>query len=226
MELGEVLHQRRLNVAPGAFPRRLADLAGLRAFAAGAADPQKTPEQYDGEIDRSSSNSKKTSVSGPNSLQAISRLLGSTTSSSLMQFFVRRWSNWKNEGSGASGPLGEGRCQWRTAMRAPRASPASAWRSRRRRQSHLGFTGRLSQPHPGHCDDGTQNPIYQHRNAYQELPHAPMYAAVTKFQADVATIEQAPYLVPQAFREAMSGTRRPTISISTTTGAPTSRPPA
>ena len=37
-----------------------------------------------------------------------------------------------------------------------------------------------------------------------------MYAAVTKFHADVATIEQAPYLVPQAFREAMSGTRRPT----------------
>jgi acetolactate synthase-1/2/3 large subunit len=57
---------------------------------------------------------------------------------------------------------------------------------------------------------GRKNPIYQHRNAYQELPHAPMYAAVTKFHADVATIEQAPYLVPQAFREAMSGTRRPT----------------
>jgi acetolactate synthase-1/2/3 large subunit len=56
---------------------------------------------------------------------------------------------------------------------------------------------------------GRKNPIYQHRNAYQELPHAPMYAAVTKFHADVATIEQAPYLVPQAFRAAMSGTRRP-----------------
>jgi acetolactate synthase-1/2/3 large subunit len=56
---------------------------------------------------------------------------------------------------------------------------------------------------------GRKNPIYQHRNAYQELAHAPMYAAVTKFHADVATIEQAPYLVSQAFRAAMSGTRRP-----------------
>jgi TPP-dependent trihydroxycyclohexane-1,2-dione (THcHDO) dehydratase len=57
---------------------------------------------------------------------------------------------------------------------------------------------------------GRKNPIYQHRNAYQELPHGPMYRAITKFHADVATVEQAPYLVPQAFREAISGTRRPT----------------
>jgi acetolactate synthase I/II/III large subunit len=57
---------------------------------------------------------------------------------------------------------------------------------------------------------GRKNPIYQHRNAYQELPHAPMYAAVTKFHADVGSVEQVPYLLPQAFREAVSGARRPT----------------
>ena len=73
---------------------------------------------------------------------------------------------------------------------------------------------------------GRKNAIYQHRNAYQELPHGPMYRAVTKFHADVATIEQAPYLVPQAFREAMSGTRRPTHLDFDGYRAPTSRAPA
>jgi len=57
---------------------------------------------------------------------------------------------------------------------------------------------------------GRKNAIYQQRNAYQELPHASMYGAVTKFHGDVGTIEQLPYLLPQAFREAMRGTSRPT----------------
>lgn len=56
---------------------------------------------------------------------------------------------------------------------------------------------------------GRKNVSHQYRNAYQELPHQPMYEAVTKFSADVASIGQLPYLLPQAFREAVNGTKRP-----------------
>jgi acetolactate synthase-1/2/3 large subunit len=56
---------------------------------------------------------------------------------------------------------------------------------------------------------GRKNAIFQHRNAYQELPHAPMYEAVTKSSADVAIPAQLPYLLTQALVEARSGTMRP-----------------
>ncbi len=50
----------------------------------------------------------------------------------------------------------------------------------------------------------------QHRNAYQEIPHAPLFAAVTKFSADVDGAGNLPRLFRQAWREAVSGTPRPT----------------
>src|SRR5688572_13890149 len=49
----------------------------------------------------------------------------------------------------------------------------------------------------------------QYRNSYQEVEHAPLYAAVTKFHASVDALEQIPHLVRQAFREATTGTPRP-----------------
>ncbi len=50
---------------------------------------------------------------------------------------------------------------------------------------------------------------FQYRNAYQEVPHEPLYAAVTKFQGRIDTLEQIPHLMRQAFREATTGTPRP-----------------
>ena len=56
---------------------------------------------------------------------------------------------------------------------------------------------------------GRKTAMYQHRNAYQELPHDPMFASVTKFRADVGEPGQLPYLLSQAMVEATSGCRRP-----------------
>ena len=56
---------------------------------------------------------------------------------------------------------------------------------------------------------GRKTALYQHRNAYQELPHASMFAAVTKFQAHVAIPDQLPYLLMQAMVEATTGCPRP-----------------
>ena len=50
---------------------------------------------------------------------------------------------------------------------------------------------------------------FQYRNSYQEVQHAPLYAAVTKFHAQIDTLEQIPHLMRQAFREATTGTPRP-----------------
>lgn len=49
----------------------------------------------------------------------------------------------------------------------------------------------------------------QHRNAYQEVEHGPLYAPVTKFHASVDTLEEIPHLMRQAFRVATTGTPRP-----------------
>jgi acetolactate synthase-1/2/3 large subunit len=49
----------------------------------------------------------------------------------------------------------------------------------------------------------------QYRNAYQEVAHEPLYAAVTKWQGRIDTLEQIPHLLRQAFREATTGTPRP-----------------
>src|SRR5271167_1658180 len=57
---------------------------------------------------------------------------------------------------------------------------------------------------------GRKMPEHQFRNAYQELPHRPMFAPTTKFDAEVATAADLPRLLRQALREAVSGTPRPT----------------
>ncbi len=56
---------------------------------------------------------------------------------------------------------------------------------------------------------GRALPIAQHRHAYQEVNHTPLFAAVTKFNAVVESPAQLPYLLRQAVREAMSGTPGP-----------------
>src|SRR5580658_9337782 len=56
---------------------------------------------------------------------------------------------------------------------------------------------------------GHKQPAHQHRNAYQEIPHAPLYAAVTKFDTQVDTAADLPRLLRQAWRAAMTGTPRP-----------------
>ena len=57
---------------------------------------------------------------------------------------------------------------------------------------------------------GRKAPEHQHRNAYQEIAHAPLFAPVTKFDAFVATAADLPRLLRQALREACAGTPRPT----------------
>jgi len=62
----------------------------------------------------------------------------------------------------------------------------------------------------------------QYRNAYQELPHAPMYAAFVKSSYRVDAIEQLPMLLRQAFRDATSGAPRPVhLDVTGNTGAVT-----
>jgi acetolactate synthase I/II/III large subunit len=56
---------------------------------------------------------------------------------------------------------------------------------------------------------GHKQPAHQHRNAYQEIPHAPLYAPVTKFDAQVDNAADLPRLLRQAWRAAMTGTPRP-----------------
>jgi acetolactate synthase-1/2/3 large subunit len=56
---------------------------------------------------------------------------------------------------------------------------------------------------------GHKQPSMQHRNAYQEIPHTPLFSAVTKFTAQVDAAADLPRLMRQAWREAMTGTPRP-----------------
>ena len=49
----------------------------------------------------------------------------------------------------------------------------------------------------------------QYRNAYQEVPHAPLYDSVTKFSGRIDAPEQVSHLIRAAFREATTGTPRP-----------------
>jgi acetolactate synthase-1/2/3 large subunit len=56
---------------------------------------------------------------------------------------------------------------------------------------------------------GRKQPAHQHRNAYQEIPHAPFYAPVTKFDAMVDEAADLPRLLRQAWRAAMTGSPRP-----------------
>lgn len=56
---------------------------------------------------------------------------------------------------------------------------------------------------------GKKPPIAQYRNAYQEILHAPMFEPVTKYNVSVDTVDQLPYIIRQAFREATSGAPGP-----------------
>jgi acetolactate synthase-1/2/3 large subunit len=71
----------------------------------------------------------------------------------------------------------------------------------------------LQDPYLGHSPviaiTGRQNLIAQHRNAYQEILHGPLFNPVTKYNIKVDSVEQLPYLLRQAFREATSGSPGP-----------------
>ncbi len=71
----------------------------------------------------------------------------------------------------------------------------------------------LQDPYLGHSAvialTGRHVAPFQYRNAYQEVDHDPLYAAVTKFHGRIDTLEQIPHLLRQAFREATTGTPRP-----------------
>ncbi len=57
---------------------------------------------------------------------------------------------------------------------------------------------------------GRKPPGFQHRNSYQELAHAPLFAAVTKFSSPVEQAAELPRLLRHAWRAAMADTPRPT----------------
>ncbi len=57
---------------------------------------------------------------------------------------------------------------------------------------------------------GRKEPSFQHRNSYQEIPHAPLFAAVTKFSAPVNSTAELPRLLRHAWRAALADTPRPT----------------
>ena len=71
----------------------------------------------------------------------------------------------------------------------------------------------LQDPYLGHSPvialTGRQEFIAQYRNAYQEILHGPLFDPVTKYNIKVDTVEQLPYLLRQAFREATSGSPGP-----------------
>jgi acetolactate synthase-1/2/3 large subunit len=62
----------------------------------------------------------------------------------------------------------------------------------------------------------------QYRNAYQELPHEPMFSAFVKNSFRVDTPEQLPRILRQCFREAASGPYRPVhLDVAGNTGSVT-----
>jgi acetolactate synthase I/II/III large subunit len=56
---------------------------------------------------------------------------------------------------------------------------------------------------------GRKEPSFQHRNAYQEIAHAPLFAAVTKFSTPVDSTADLPRLLRHAWRAALADTPRP-----------------
>jgi len=71
----------------------------------------------------------------------------------------------------------------------------------------------MQDPYLGHSPviamTGRHVAPFQYRNAYQEVDHGPLYAAVTKFHGRIDVQEQIPLLFRAAFREATTGTPRP-----------------
>jgi acetolactate synthase I/II/III large subunit len=56
---------------------------------------------------------------------------------------------------------------------------------------------------------GRKEPSFQHRNSYQEIPHAPLFAAVTKFSAPVDATADLLRLMRHAWRAALADPPRP-----------------
>jgi len=57
---------------------------------------------------------------------------------------------------------------------------------------------------------GHKEPSFQHRNSYQEIAHAPLFSAVTKFSSPVYSTSELPRLLRLAWRAALADTPRPT----------------
>src|SRR5215471_11259434 len=57
---------------------------------------------------------------------------------------------------------------------------------------------------------GHKEPHFQHRNSYQEIAHAPLFSAVTKFSTPVYSTSELPRLLRHAWRAALAETPRPT----------------
>ncbi|HZT89131.1 MAG TPA: thiamine pyrophosphate-binding protein [Stellaceae bacterium] len=57
---------------------------------------------------------------------------------------------------------------------------------------------------------GRKEPSFQHRNSYQEIAHAPLFSAVTKFSAPVDSTAELPRLLRHAWKAALADTTRPT----------------
>eukprot|EP00752_Nemacystus_decipiens_P018897 g16953.t1 len=57
---------------------------------------------------------------------------------------------------------------------------------------------------------GRKPDSHQHRNAYQEVSHQPLYQPVTKLSAQVQDVTELPRLLSLALRTAKTGTKRPT----------------
>ena len=51
---------------------------------------------------------------------------------------------------------------------------------------------------------------FQHRNSYQEIPHAPLFSALTKFSSPVYATTELPRLLRHAWRASLAETPRPT----------------
>ena len=56
---------------------------------------------------------------------------------------------------------------------------------------------------------GHKEPLFQHRNSYQEIPHAPLFSAVTKFSTPVYSTSELPRLLRHAWKTSLSETPRP-----------------
>ncbi|NLW78268.1 MAG: thiamine pyrophosphate-binding protein [Ruminococcaceae bacterium] len=56
---------------------------------------------------------------------------------------------------------------------------------------------------------GKKTARFQHRNAYQESEHRPLFAGMTKWNATMEDPQQLPFLLRQCYREATSGKPRP-----------------
>ena len=66
---------------------------------------------------------------------------------------------------------------------------------------------------------GRQPAAMQYRNAYQEIPHEPLFRSTTKQSMRVDHIEQLPHVLHQAFRDAVTGRPGPVhIDIAGHTG--------